>query len=59
MALMKNAVLVCVTAFLVLYVPRLVWRETLPVITAGTVQPGFEQVLKVFRYRNYYFDPMG
>ena len=48
MAFMKNALLVCITAVLVVYVPSL-WTKTPPTLTAGTVQPGFEPVLKVFR----------
>ncbi|XP_038078915.1 beta-lactamase domain-containing protein 2-like isoform X2 [Patiria miniata] len=48
MAFMKSAILVCVTAVLTVYLPQL-WTKTRPIITAGTVQPGFEPVAKLFR----------
>ncbi|XP_038078603.1 beta-lactamase domain-containing protein 2-like [Patiria miniata] len=48
MAFMKSAILVCVTAVLTVYLPQL-WTKALPIITAGTVQPGFEPVAKLFR----------
>ncbi|XP_022096970.1 beta-lactamase domain-containing protein 2-like isoform X2 [Acanthaster planci] len=48
MAFMTNAVIVCVTAVLVVYVPEL-WTKTRPIITGGTVQQGFEPVAKLFR----------
>ncbi|XP_038078605.1 beta-lactamase domain-containing protein 2-like [Patiria miniata] len=48
MAFMKSAILVCVTAVLTVYLPQL-WIKTRPIITAGTVQPGFEPVTKLFR----------
>ncbi|XP_038078941.1 beta-lactamase domain-containing protein 2-like [Patiria miniata] len=48
MAFMKSAILVCVTAVLTVYLPQL-WTKTRPIITAGTVQPGFEPVAELFR----------
>ncbi len=46
---MKSAVLVCVTAVVVLYLPNL-WTKALPVLISGTTAPGFEPVLQLYRY---------
>ncbi|XP_071805361.1 beta-lactamase domain-containing protein 2-like [Asterias amurensis] len=48
MAFMKSALLVCITAVAVLYLPIL-WTKPLPVLISGTTAPGFEPVLQLYR----------
>ena len=48
MAFMKSALLVCITAVAVLYLPNL-WTKPLPLLISGTTAPGFEQVLQLYR----------
>ncbi|XP_071805405.1 beta-lactamase domain-containing protein 2-like [Asterias amurensis] len=48
MAFMKSALLVCITAVAVLYLPNL-WTKPLPVLISGTTAPGFEPVLQLYR----------
>ncbi|XP_071948023.1 beta-lactamase domain-containing protein 2-like [Antedon mediterranea] len=48
MSILKQALLVAVTAIVVLYLPGL-WKEKLPVIFDGRVEPGFERVFEAFR----------
>ena len=49
MSLIKNAVLVAVTAFLVACLPRYFQTDP-PIIIYGEVASGFEPVLQKFRY---------
>ncbi|XP_071946880.1 beta-lactamase domain-containing protein 2-like [Antedon mediterranea] len=53
MSILKQALVVAVTAIAVLYLPGL-WKEKLPVIFDGRVEPGFERVFEAFKehYRN-------
>ena len=49
MGFLRSAVILCTVAILVALVMKVAEKEKLPIIVEGSVEPGFEEVLKVFR----------
>ena len=49
MGFLRSAVILCTVAILVATVMKVTEKEKLPIIIEGSVEPGFEEVLKVFR----------